>query len=458
MAKGFLIQRDLTKGKVFPNLILFALPFFLSYFLNSLYSAIDLIFIGNFSTVSDVAAVSSGTTVIFAVNSIIMGIATGGTIIIGQYFGAKLKDGISNAIRNTIIIMGLLGIGTTLLMLALSYPIIELMQVEGNAKNIAQNYLLILSSGIILYVGYITIAAILRGIGNSFAGFIFSGVAALSNILFDFLFVKVWDLGALGAATATVIGEAIALISAISYILIRKIPYRITLKGWLNREYVLPILKSGIPVALQDGLVVISFAIVIAALSTRGETYTAAVGVTDRITSFGFVPLSAIGAAVSTATAQCMGAKDVDRVKVYLRDGLILGSVASLVFGSLCMFIPRQLATIFAAHEEETIELATWYIQATGLDLFVCGLIFPLNAVFVGSGHSVFAMSHNLGSTFLVRVPYALITCLAINTPMFVVGLCYPISSIVSLTLCLIFYLTGKWVKMDKLEGEEING
>ena len=67
-------------------------------------------------------------------------------------------------------------------------------------------------------------------------------------------------------------------------------------------------------------------------------------------------------------------------------------------------------------------------------------------------------MSQNLGATFFVRVPFALITCLAFNTPMFVVGLCYPVSTIVSLIICLVFYLTGKWVKMDKLEGEEING
>ena len=449
-------QRDLTKGKVFPNLLVFTLPFFLSYFLNSLYSAIDLIFIGNFSDTSNVAAVSSGTTVIFAVNSILVGLATGGTIIIGQYFGSKYEKGISSAIRNTIFFMGIIGIATCLVMLALSYPIIYFMQVEGDALNIAQNYLLILSGGIIFYVIYITIAAILRGLGNSFAGFVFAGISAISNIFFDFIFVYVCDLGAIGASIATVISEAIACMVAIIYILIRRIPYNIHLKEWMNKEYILPILRCGLPIALQDGLVVISFAIVIAALSTRGEIYTAAVGVTDRITSFGFVPLSAIGTAISTATAQNMGAKKIDRVRSYLRMGLILAAIASLVIGGLCMIIPRQLATIFAAHDENTISLAENYIRSTGLDIFVCGMIFPLNSVFIGSGHTLFAMSQNLGTTFLVRVPFALITCLAFTLPMFVVGLCYPLSSLVSLTLCVIFYFSKKWVKIGKLEGESI--
>ena len=457
MAKGFLLhQRDLTKGDIFKNLLLFTLPFFLAYFLNSVYSAVDLVFIGNFSDTSNVAAVSSGTTVMFGVNSVIMGLASGGTIIIGQYFGSKYEEGIKSAIRNTILFMSIIGISVTILMVSLSYPIIEWMQVEDSAKTIAQQYLIILSAGTILFTGYITIAAILRGIGNSFAGFVFSTIAALSNIGLDFVFVKLLDKGAVGAALATVIGEAIALIGAIIYILIRKIPYKISLKGGLNKEYLGPIVKTGLPIALQDGLVVVGFAIVIAVLSTRGEVYTAAVGVTDRVTSFGFVPLSAIGNAVSTATAQNMGAKKIDRVRKFMHTGMIFACVTSLILGSLCLFIPRQLATIFAAHDEETIKLAVYYIQATSLDIFVCAFIFPLNAVFLGSGHSVFAMGHNLSCTFLIRVPYAIISCLVFTAPMYIVGLCYPISSIVSLTICIIFYLSNRWAKNIELEGDAI--
>ncbi len=454
MAKGIINQKDLTKGRIFPNLFVFSLPFFFAYFLNSLYSAIDLMFIGQFSDTSNVAAVSSGTTVIFAVNSILMGLATGGTIIIGQYFGSKYEKGISSSIRNTVFFMLIVGVSMTVFMLVMSYPIIHLMQVEGDAKRIAQNYLLILSSGILFYVGYVTIAAILRGLGNSFAGFIFSMVAAISNILLDLLFIKVLDKGAIGAAIATVIAEAIALVTAIVYILIRKIPHKLNLKEGINKQYIGAIIRTGTPIALQDGLVVISFGIVIAALSTRGEFFTAAVGVTDRITSFGFVPLSAIGTAISTATAQNMGAKDVIRVRKFMGAGMILAFSISLILGGLCMFIPRQLASIFAT-DEQVLELATKYIQATGLDIFVCGLIFPLNSVFIGSGHTVFAMSQNLGTTFLVRVPFALLTCLVFDAPMYIVGLCYPVSSLVSLTACVIFYLSNKWINMSKLEGEK---
>lgn len=452
MIKGFSAQRDLTTGSVMKNLILFALPFFLAYFLNSLYSAIDLFYIGQFSDVYNVAAVSSGTTVMFAVNSVIMGLATGGTIVIGQYYGAKITEGVSNAIRNFILYMSLVGVSATLLMIGLSFPIMEWMRVEEGALLLSQKYVIILSAGIPLYVGYISISAILRGLGNSFAGLLFVAFATVSNIGLDYLFVVVLNKGAIGAALATVIGEAVALISGIIYLIFKRLPYKINLRKGIQKDYILMIFKTGLPVALQDGLVVLSFGIVLAALSSRGAVYTAAVGVTDRITSFGFVPLSALGTAISTATAQNMGANQIDRVRSYMKCGLIISSIAAILIGGLLMIIPEKLATIFAAHQEDTINLATNYIRTTGTDIFICGLIFPINSVFIGSRHTIFAMSQNLGTTFLVRVPFALITCLMVNAPMYIVGLCYPISSLVSLLLCLIFYFSNKWVNMSKLK------
>lgn len=455
MKKNIIGQIDLTVGKVMPNLLIFVLPFFFTYLLNSFYSAIDLFYIGQFSDVYNVAAVSSGTTVMFAVNSIIMGLATGGSVIIGHYFGAKNEKGIEDSIRNFVIYMSLVAIGLTIIMLALSYPIMVWMQVEEGALQIAQQYVFILSSGIILYVGYISISAILRGLGNSFAGLIFVGAATITNIILDYVFVVMLNKGAIGAALATVIGEGVAFICAIIYLLIKRLPYKFKLKDWLQSKYLIPIIKTGLPVAIQDGLVVVSFGIVLAALSVRGALYTATVGVTDRVTSFGFVPLSALGCAISTSTAQNMGANRLDRVKEYVKCGLIISSIASLVIGGLLMLIPDKLASIFAANQTETIALATNYIRSTGLDIFVCGLIFPLNAVFIGSGHTFFAMGQNLGSTFLIRVPFALLTSLLFNSEMFVVGLCYPLSSLFSLMLCIIYYFSFKWVNTKLINKKE---
>lgn len=438
---------DLTVGNVFKNLIIFTLPFFISYFLKSLYSAVDLFFIGQYSNMVDSAAVSSGTTVMFAINSIIAGLTTGGTVVIAKHFGAK-SEKIGDVTKTFILYFSIIAIFLFVLMLALFYPIVSWMKIDGEeAQNITRIYLLILIFGIPFYVGYMGICAILRGLGNSFIPFTILLIGVASNIGLDALFVIVFQLGATGAAIATTLGEIIAFVISLIVLLTRKLPYKMNFNFKLDKEYLIDIIKSGLPVAIQDGLVVVSFTIILAAVSTRGIAYTSAVGITDRVTSFGFAPLSAIGAAVSTATAQNMGANKVDRVKKYMYFGLIISFVLGGIIGLMCQLFPKELASIFAGNQEEALEIATPYIRSTSLDIFVCIFVFPINAIFIGSGHSLFSMAQNLAVTFFVRVPVALIFALVLNESMYIVGLAYCISTAFSLIMVIVFYLTKKWTK-----------
>lgn len=445
----FFRQIDLTKGKIWKNILIFTLPFFVTNFLNSMYSAIDLMFIGQFSDVIGQAAVANGSTIMFAINSVILGLATGGTIVIGQYFGSKSKD-ISKVTKNLILYMGIVGLIILVLMLILYAPICRWMQLSPEVIEEARTYLLILVLGIPFYVVYATISGIYRGVGNSFGPFLFFAIAVGSNIGLDALFVCGLNMGSTGAAIATVIGEALGCVASIIYLIIVKLPYKFEFNFKLEGKMCREIFRCGFPVAVQDGLVILSFAVILAAISTRGEVFTATVGVTDRITSFCFAPLSAIGSAVSTATAQNMGAGKLDRVKKYMFAGLVLALITGLIFGLLCQFIPRQLASIFT-NDEQVIELTTPYIMSTSLDAFVCIFVFPINAIFIGSGHTVFAMNQNLAVTFLIRIPLALIFCLGLNSEMYIIGLAYPISTIGSLILCIIFYLSGRWTRLRSL-------
>lgn len=443
-------QIDLTKGNIARNLILFMLPFFISYFLNSLYSAIDLMFIGQFSNTVDIASVSSGTTIMFAVNSIIAGLATGGTVVIGQYFGAKNAD-ISKVTKTFFIYMAIVAVFLLVVMLFLFYPIATWMQLEEEALKTARIYLFILILGIPFYTGYTTISAVLRGLGNSFAPFIFFTLAVITNIGLDALFVVVLHQGAFGAAVATVLGQVVGFAASIIYLIVVKLPYKVKVDFKMNKPILEEIIRCGLPIALQDGLIIISFAVILAAVSVRGLDYTAAVGITDRVTSFGFVPLSAIGSALSTATAQNMGANKIENAKKYMYYGIMFGCILGGTMGLLCQLIPEQLATLFAGDNLAARDIAVPYIRSTSLDIFVCCIVFPINAIFIGSGHTVFAMSQNLCVTFLVRLPMALLLALVANSSMYVVGLAYATSTIFSLIACVIFYLSKKWMNLKSL-------
>lgn len=438
---------DLTKGNLKRNLILFTLPFFFANLFNSFYSAIDLIFIGQCADKYNIAAVAAGSTVMFAINSIILGLATGGTIVIGQLIGARSKD-VGKSIKSFITYMSIVTVLITLAMLGLCYPIMKWMNLDGGTIDIARWYLFILVLGIPFYSFYHSLGAIYKAKGNSTADFIFLGVAVIVNIALDAVFIIGCKWGAIGAALATSIGEVVAAIFATLYVLKTNIGYELP-KG-LNIEKSLfgDFLRCGGPIAIQDGLVIFSFAIILGFISVRGVDFTSAVGITDRVTSFGFAPLSAIGCAISTATAQNMGSKNLDNVKKYLKYGTAMSLIAGVSLFTIMAVFSSPLAWVFSGSEVEPRNIADLYIKSTALDLLVCTLVFPLNDTFMGAKHTFFAMGQNLIVTFLFRVPLAYLFARVLNLPMFIVGLAYPISTCVSLALCIWFYKSNRWLKL----------
>lgn len=443
--KQFFKNIDLTEGNVMKNLLLFALPFFVSNFLNCLYSAIDLMFIGQCSDTYNIAAVSTGTTIMFAINSIILGLATGGSIVIGQYFGAKNKN-ISDVTKTFITYMSIVALIITLLMLIIFYPLAKWMQLDEQSIGIARQYLLILIIGIPFYCGYHCLSAILRANGNSTAPFLFLLVTVIINIILDAIFIIVLDMGAIGAAIATLIGEVCGFFFANLYLIFNKLPYRINYNLQFYKGAVRDFIKCGLPIAIQDGLIIISFTIILAVISSRGVNFTSAVGITDRVTNFGFAPMSAISSAVSTAAAQNAGAKKVDNIKKYMKCGIIISLIAGSIITLICQLIPYQLASIFGGNNKEAVELAVPYIRSTSTDILICSAVFSINAIFFGSGHTIFAMTQNLAATFLVRLPVALILAIGVNTPLWVVGFAYPLSTLFSTTLCVIYYKSKRWM------------
>lgn len=441
----FTREMDLTKGNLFRNLLIFSLPFLLANLMNSLYSAIDLFFIGQFSDTANMAAVSAGTTVIFAVNSILLGLAGGGTIVIGHLIGAK-NDEVGRTTKSFFSYMTIITAAVTLVMLALFYPIISWMQLSGETARIARLYLVILIAGLPFYSIYHSIGAALKANGNSGAEFLFMMVAIIVNVALDALFIIPLKMGTVGAAIATTIGELVGAIYAIVYVKINKFVYEIPKGFVVDKTSCKRFARTGVPIAIQDGLVIISFAIILAVIAERGDDFTSAVGITDRVTSFGFAVLSAIGCAISTAAAQNAGAGNVKNIKKYLRFGILISFVVGTLMTLGMIFFAKPLAGLFAGSNDVARDLARTYIMSTCLDLIVCTFVFSLNDTFLGCGHSVFCMTQNLVTTFVFRLPLAIIFC-KLNLPMFVIGFAYPLSTIFSLIICIIYYLSKKWLR-----------
>ena len=265
------MERDLTTGSIGRNILKFSLPYFLSYFLQTLYGMADLFINGQFNGVASTTAVSIGSQVMHMITVMIVGIAMGTTVMIGKSVGAKLKKEASKIIGNTVSLFVCLSVVLTVVLLFFVHPIVRIMSTPQQAVEGTTAYLTICFAGIPLITAYNIISSIFRGLGDSKSPMYFIAVACGVNIVLDYVFIGGLHFGASGAALGTTLAQTISVIVAL--IAIRKKDTGISLK----RSDLKPegktlknILGIGIPISLQDGFIQISFIVITIFVNQRG--------------------------------------------------------------------------------------------------------------------------------------------------------------------------------------------
>ncbi len=452
-------ENALTGGKIFPTLMKFALPFLVANFLQLLYGAIDLLVVGQFCSTAAVSAVSTGSQVMKTITGIITGLATGATVLVGQYIGANKKDDAAKTVGATVALFAVVAVILTAIMLLLATQVALIMQAPQEAFDQTVEYIFICSAGIIFIVGYNAVSSILRGMGDSTSPMIFVIVATVINVGLDLLFVAVLDMKAAGAAYATIIAQACSFVFALVYLKIRGFGLSVK-KNYvrLEKQKTSGILRFGSPVALQEALVNISFLIITSILNGKGLVESAAVGVVEKVICFTMLPPSALSMAIAAMTAQNIGADRPDRAKKCMMYGILF---TFAIEAAIVLFTElgggRILLSIFSP-DKEVIEAGFVYMRSYIFDCVLVCFIFCMNGFFNGCGKTVFTMAHSLIATFAIRVPFAYIMSILPDTGLFEIGLAAPIASIVSIIICIVYMRTGKWknYKITKTKESEL--
>lgn len=472
-------QHNLAKGDLFHNMILFSLPYLLSYFLQTLYGLADLLIAGRFNGTDVISAVSIGSQVMHMVTVMIVGLAMGTTVMIGRFVGAEDEDGIRRAIGNTITLFVMIAAAATLALLGFTQPIVHLLSTPPEAVPGALAYLRICFAGIPFIVAYNILSSIFRGMGDSRSPMLFIAVACALNILLDLLFMGPMQLGAAGAALATVVAQAASVVFAL--VGIRKTtvrrrqhgtadvrdtsvdadienragtqvhasedaatssdePARVDRSAWWDPAMLHQILSIGLPIACQDGFIQISFLIITVIANRRGVDISAAVGIVEKTISFLFLVPSSMLSTVSTIAAQSIGAGDPARARQTLRYGVGLASGIGLLFAILFQFISVPFFTLFT--KDPVVQaLAVQYMCTYVLDCVVAGIHFPFSGFFSASGLSILSFIHNLCSVILVRIPGAWLATKLFPDTLYAMGLAAPAGSLLSALICIAFYL-----------------
>ena len=443
------MEKNLTTGSVFKTVVYFSLPYLLSYFLQTLYGMADLFIVGQFNGVDSITAVSIASQVMHMITVMIVGLAMGATVLIGRAVGAGKHEEVSSVIGNTIALFMALSVIIMIVLLLAVKPIAAVMLTPPEAFGETVTYLTICMIGIPFITGYNIISSIFRGMGDSKSPMYFIGIACVTNIVLDYLFIGVFKLGAAGAALGTTLSQTISVIVSLTFIRKRKMGFSLSLMDLKPKTAVIiNLLKVGIPVALQDGFIQISFLIITIIANNRGLNDAAAVGIVEKIIGILFLVPSSMLSAVSVLSAQNAGAGKHDRARQTLWIGILITVVFGTISAVIMQFSAGSVIGLFTDNTK-VILLGGQYMSSYVWDCIFAGIHFCFSGYFCAYGLSGISFIHNSISIICARIPLAYLASIYFVDTLFPMGIAAPVGSILSVIICISVFVwlikrTGK--------------
>lgn len=435
------MEKNLTTGSVFKTVVYFSLPYLLSYFLQTLYGMADLFIVGQFNGVDSITAVSIASQVMHMITVMIVGLAMGATVMIGRAVGAGKHEEVSSAIGNTIALFMTLSVIIMSVLLMVVKPIASVMLTPPEAFGETVTYLTICMIGIPFITGYNIISSIFRGLGDSKSPMYFIGIACATNIVLDYLFIGVFKLGAAGAALGTTLSQTISVIVSLTFIRKRKMGISLSLKDIKPKIAVMiNLLKVGIPVALQDGFIQISFLIITIIANNRGLNDAAAVGIVEKIIGILFLVPSSMLSAVSVLSAQNAGAGKHDRARQTLWIGILITVVFGIISAVIMQFTAGSVIGLFTDNTK-VILLGGQYMSSYVWDCIFAGIHFCYSGYFCAYGLSGISFIHNSVSIVCARIPLAYLASIYFADTLFPMGIAAPVGSILSVVICISVFI-----------------
>lgn len=434
---------DLTVGSPGKGLLLFALPMILGNLFQQFYNMVDTIIVGKYVGEDALAAVGASYALTTVFVMIAIGGGTGASVIISQYLGAKengkMKTAVSTAMLTflgTSIVLGLFGvIANRQILTALSTP--------ENVLGDAALYLRIYFTGLPFLFMYNILAAIFNALGDSKTSLYLLIFSSILNIFLDLFAVRVLEMGVAGVAIATVMAQGIA--AVLSFFILWK---RLKAYEGAQRRFDAGILKNmvkvAIPSIIQQSIVSVGMLLVQSVVNGFGSSVLAGYTAGMRLESICIVPMISMGNAVSTFTAQNIGANQVERVrKGYRASYGIIGAFAVLICVVLLVF-RYPLIRMFLEDDAggQALETGVSYLSFIAYFFVFIGLKAATDGVLRGAGDVFVFTAANLVN-LAIRVSFAFLMAPVIGVQ--AVWFAVPIGWAANYLISGLRYLTGQW-------------
>ncbi len=437
---------DMTQGSISRLLFAFAVPLMLGNLFQQLYNTVDSLIVGNFVSKQALAAVGCTGPIINTLIGLFSGLATGASVVISQYYGARDNEKLGEAVHTTVmitlvtcVVLTIVGVWATPLML-------ELMDTPADVIGEAELYLRIYFGGVAGLLLYNIGSGILRAVGDSTRPLYFLIFSAVMNTVLDLFFVAVLKQGIAGAAIATIISQFVSAILVMLLLMRSKEPYRLVVsqlrmhKGMLRR-----ICNIGIPSSLQMGITAFSNIFVMGYINHFESSCMAGWTAYNKLDALAMLPMQSLSLALTTFVGQNLGAGELKRAKAGPRYGLIMGFTVMVIILVPMMIFAPQLTALFN-DDKEVIEFGTLFVRLCS-PFYVA---FVINQVYSGAlrgaGDAKNTMFIMLFSFVVFRQIYLFIVS-RLGATAGVIALGYPMGWMMCSALLLIYYYHGRWAR-----------
>lgn len=442
--------RDFTTGNIPKQLLTFAAPLFLSSLLQVVYNMVDMIIVGNVLGDVGLSGVAVGGDVSNFLTFLAMGFASAGQVIISKHIGAGERDKVGRFIANMFSFLMIIAVVLSTLCFSLRHPILRLMNTPAESFDQALGYSSVCILGLVFIYGYNMVSAVLRGMGDSKHPFIFISIAALLNILLDIAFVIGLDMGAAGAALATIISQCVSFLSCCIFLYKKReqLGFAIHAKDFfhLDKELLGDLCKLGVPMAIKSASIQFSKLFVNSWINSYGVSVSAFAGVANKVNSISNLISNAMNTAGSSMVGQNIGAKKYKRVpKICGTIAVITLSIATLM--SILFFtFPNQIFGIFTS-DASVLAIALEYLPIAAMIFFGSACRAPANAIINGSGNYKVNFATAIFDGIIMRIGLALLFGLVLNMKYLGFWLGDALAGFTPLVIGIVFYLSGKWKK-----------
>ncbi|MFT3739778.1 MAG: MATE family efflux transporter [Breznakibacter sp.] len=443
-------MKDLTQGHEGKLILNFAWPLVFGNMLQQAYNIADSIIVGRFLGKEALAAVGASFPVIYTLIAFVIGIGSGATVVISQYFGARRFDEVKKATGTIFIFLFGASVVLTAFGILFSYQIFSFLNIEPHVMPLATQYFNIYMLGNVAFFGFNGIASVLRGMGDSLTPLWFMVIAAITNVALDLLFVVVFGWGIKGVAWATVIAHMVPFVLGAVFLTRRHQLISFRLSDLKFDKYMFrQSLKIGLPTGFQQTFVALGLTALVRVVSNFDTTVLAAYTIAGRIDSLAGMPAMNLSSALSAFVGQNHGANKTDRIKKGYRATMAMAWTISIAVMMVVYVWGDKIIGIFNT-DPQVIEHGTNYLTIVSSFYVVYSTMFVIHGVLRGAGDTLVPMFFSLVSLWLVRIPFAI----ALSHKFGVNGIWWaiPIGWVIGYLLTQIYFLTGRWKRNRVVE------